>query len=212
MLLASKGARTLRSAGMCIRWGRRAGPWSFLDDAACHFPAALLSPGRRSSHCAEWSQRLPCLRCGRHSAHLGRGAAVAVAVARSRPGSRAAPTLTPPFPRLLPAQLATKVAALFSRLLATMLVGRYPEGYPPHGVAQSWRDRLSRSRGCGQKAFITTWIQTPRCVDRLDHHDAGDRSPLPAKLLRASPRRKLGNRLMKRVIWGVLYKPKEMYT
>lgn len=125
-------------------------------------------------------------------------------------GSRAAPTLAPLFPCLLPAQLPTKVAASFLR--ATMLVGCYPEGYPWHGVAQSWRDRLSRSRGCGQKAFITMWIQTPRCVDRLDHHDAGDRLPLPAKLLRASPRRKLGNRLMKRVIWGVLYKPKEMYT
>lgn len=116
--------------------------------------------------------------------------------------------LAPTFPRLLPAPLPTKVAASFLRLLATMLVGRYPQ----HGAAQSCRDRLGWSRGCGQKAFITTWIQTPRCVDRLDHHDAGDRSPLPAKLLRASPRRKLGNRLKKRVIRGVLYKPKEMYT
>lgn len=174
-------------------------------------PAGLLSPGRGCRTVLRVEPALPRCTCGPYSGPSGeRGRGGRRPWPGALAGSRAAPTLAPLFPRLLPAQLPTTVAASFLR--ATMLVGRYPEGYPRHGVAQSWRDRLSRSRGCGQKAFITTWIQTPRCVDRLDHHDAGDRLPLPAKLLRASPRRKLGNRLMKRVIWGVLYKPKEMYT
>lgn len=99
----------------------------------------------------------------------------------------AAPLLTQG-PRLAPTTPATTVA------------GPSPQrGIPQPGA--------TKSRACGQEAFITTWTDTAvrdtfttRPLWKELHVDS---SPMPAKVLTTSPRRRLGNHLMKRMIWGV---------
>lgn len=219
MLLASKGAHTekcwaVHSVGAGGR-GQGLGPsWKTQPVTSCGFakPRPPLLPRAQRGAGAS---RLQVRAALRPISGVGAGGgAVVVAVARSPGWKPSGPHSCSPLPPSASSPAAHQGGRFVLAAPGHDVGGPLPRGVSsaPLGVAQSWCDRLSRSRGCGQKAFITTWIQTPRCVDGRDHHDAGDRLPLPAKLLRASPRRKLGNRLTKRVIWGVLYKPKEMYT
>lgn len=75
---------------------------------------------------------------------------------------------------------------------------------PQPGAAEAGAGERAGARGVDSKRLLARGHRHRGAWTDFNHHDAGDRSPLTA-----SPRRKLGNHLMKRVTWGVLYKPKK---
>lgn len=133
-------------------------------------------------------------------------------VSKASPGPRwkclGCPALPPHPSRLSAAQLLTQ-----GPCLAPTTPGHHCRGpFPPEASPSQERLRAGVSERVGAGRVDSKRLlprgQTPRCVTDLHHQDAGegahaDSSPLPAQVLTTSPRRRLGNHLMKRVIWGV---------
>ncbi|KAF6351573.1 hypothetical protein mRhiFer1_010094 [Rhinolophus ferrumequinum] len=110
---------------------------------------------------------------------------------------------SPPCPsRLNAAQLPTQ-----GPHFAPTTRGHCGRGLFPPKAPSARSDQEPAGAGRVDRKRLLPRGQTPRCVTDLHHQDTGEgaawTAPLPAKVLTASPRRRLGNHLMKRMIWGV---------